>query len=456
MGGMLSAPVELVRIQRRGNAAFQCAVAEMQGWRTNHEDAHEIQCVDSICACLVLDGHGGDGAANFGAPALCEELCKACAGGGKGSSLPSNDSIAASFESVDAKFRAHVSKNPEKDSGSTVVGALIAKQGDGTYSAKLLNCGDSRAIVFRGRSESQEMPAAVSVRWPPHMEEWAKRREEDGSRVAEEARDAARDASGLQHLGKQRGDLLKPKWPVIVESVDHKPDHPIEKERIQAAGGFVSGEEPPRLDGNLAVSRGLGDFEYKSGTALPVAEQKVSCVPDIYEVSGLPAGSICLLACDGLWDVMDANTVADFVLARLGATTEGPTDLGDIAAELVKMALTKNSRDNVTCLIALLGDGSDYAAESDEMQCFEKLEQHGEDSEVATKHAEFLKRASFELQPLPCSTCKKWRHNMQRCPCQKVHYCDRQCQKKGWKTHKTECSTNNSPAAGNKTSSKKR
>ena len=43
-------------------------------------------------------------------------------------------------------------------------------------------------------------------------------------------------------------------------SSDHKPDNQEELSRIQAAKHFV---EDSRVDGNLALSRAFGDFQYK-------------------------------------------------------------------------------------------------------------------------------------------------------------------------------------------------
>jgi serine/threonine protein phosphatase PrpC len=46
----------------------------------------------------------------------------------------------------------------------------------------------------------------------------------------------------------------------VALSEDHKPENEEEKARIEAAGGFVKDN---RVNGNLNLSRSLGDFEYK-------------------------------------------------------------------------------------------------------------------------------------------------------------------------------------------------
>jgi serine/threonine protein phosphatase PrpC len=51
---------------------------------------------------------------------------------------------------------------------------------------------------------------------------------------------------------------------------DHKPEDEAEAARIVAAGGFVLAN---RVNGELAMSRALGDFQYKGDAGVPVVEQ---------------------------------------------------------------------------------------------------------------------------------------------------------------------------------------
>jgi protein phosphatase 1G len=66
------------------------------------------------------------------------------------------------------------------------------------------------------------------------------------------------------NAGDSRTVLGKGK--VAVElSQDHKPDDPEERKRIYNANGFV---EDGRVNGALALSRALGDFEYKGNNSM--------------------------------------------------------------------------------------------------------------------------------------------------------------------------------------------
>jgi len=87
-------------------------------------------------------------------------------------------------------------------------------------------------------------------------------------------------------------------------SEDHKPDNAGEAERIYGAGGNVHGG---RVDGMLAVSRALGDFEFKTNDDLSAVKQKVSPQPDI-TITPRPGTGLLVLACDGVWDVMSNET----------------------------------------------------------------------------------------------------------------------------------------------------
>ena len=97
-------------------------------------------------------------------------------------------------------------------------------------------------------------------------------------------------------------------------SFDHKPTNEEETRRIMAAGGTVSGG---RVQGNLALSRAIGDFEFKQGTHLTPEQQMVTADPEVTITQLVPEDEFIVLACDGIWDVMTNEEVVDFVSQRL-------------------------------------------------------------------------------------------------------------------------------------------
>lgn len=80
-------------------------------------------------------------------------------------------------------------------------------------------------------------------------------------------------------------------------SHDHKPDLTEEKTRITTAGGQVAGG---RVNGNLNLSRALGDLEYKNNKNLPQDQQLIISKPDIQKHS-LKGVQHIILGCDGLF-----------------------------------------------------------------------------------------------------------------------------------------------------------
>jgi len=322
-----------------------------------------VHCGEKLADFWVLDGHRGNDAATFGADALAQEIGQAM----DGKNLPTNAEIHKGLETVDNMLRNHLAKDEtHRQAGSTVAGALIAQQSNGTYTAKMVNCGDSRGVVVRAPQERKSSAHAATIRLPQHFQKF----EEEDCWTA--------DASWL------------PSWPAIVETIDHKPSHPIERSRIEAAGGRVCGGRRARIDGNLSVSRGLGDFDFKDDVNLSASEQKVSCVPDIYEVEGLQAGALLVLACDGLWDVLTSEEAASFVRGRLRRDPEA--DLGAIAAALIRVCLKLDSSDNMTVLIVHFVDGSSWSQAEDEIIGFDKLWGPGGPIDKDTKkhYMEFL------------------------------------------------------------------
>ena len=58
-----------------------------------------------------------------------------------------------------------------------------------------------------------------------------------------------------------------------------------------------------RVNGNLNLSRAIGDLKYKGNERLPPKDQIISAQPDITEIVLEPQDRFVVLACDGVWDV---------------------------------------------------------------------------------------------------------------------------------------------------------
>ena len=59
-----------------------------------------------------------------------------------------------------------------------------------------------------------------------------------------------------------------------------------------------------RVNGNLNLSRAIGDLRYKGNELLAAADQIISAQPDVTRITLSSTDWFLVLACDGVWDVM--------------------------------------------------------------------------------------------------------------------------------------------------------
>lgn len=145
------------------------------------------------------------------------------------------------------------------------------------------------------------------------------------------------------NLGDSRC-ILRTNGNAIPLSIDHKPSRDIELNRISNAGGNVYCN---RVNGTLAVSRAFGDFSdgLKLLPNLSQKDQPVSCVPEITFTQRDKNDHQIILACDGLWDVMDVENISWFLDMPISE------DIKEVAKDLVEFTFNRGSTDNISVIL---------------------------------------------------------------------------------------------------------
>lgn len=140
-------------------------------------------------------------------------------------------------------------------------------------------------------------------------------------------------------------------------SFDHKPLNESESSRITAAGGFI---EYGRVNGNLALSRAIGDFEFKKNYSLAAERQIITADPDVTSHDLTEEDEFLVLACDGIWDCLSSQQVIDIV-RRL--VYEGMA-ITEICDKVIDICLAPDSTshngigcDNMTFMVVALLNG---------------------------------------------------------------------------------------------------
>lgn len=137
----------------------------------------------------------------------------------------------------------------------------------------------------------------------------------------------------------ERGEQIE----AVALSTDHKPNTPSEKKRIEEKGGFVVNSYGTfRVNGLLATSRAFGD---------PILKPMVTAQPEIMNTSfNRENHRFLVLGSDGLFDVMDNQSVVEFVYNSM---LDGVT-VAESAQALVREAIARGSMDNVSAIVVLL------------------------------------------------------------------------------------------------------
>jgi len=163
------------------------------------------------------------------------------------------------------------------------------------------------------------------------------------------------------NAGDSRAIMCR-KGKVVELSHDHKPNEEIELARINAAGGTVQAAPCGqrmlyRVNGNLSLSRSIGDLEYKKRADLPPEAQAITSTPDIITAELRKGDEFIVLACDGIWDVKCNEYVVKFVRKHIA---DG-MPLQNIAEALLDDCITRDPKathglgaDNMSCIIIAL------------------------------------------------------------------------------------------------------
>jgi protein phosphatase 1G len=137
------------------------------------------------------------------------------------------------------------------------------------------------------------------------------------------------------------------------QSEDHKPEMESEKTRIYKAEGWIS---DGRVKGNLNLTRGFGDLEYKQNKNLKPEEQMITANPDIKVVDFTNDIDFVIIGCDGIWDCLKNQEACDFVSKRLKEKPD--IKISKIVEEMLDSILAEDlynetgvGCDNMTCIV---------------------------------------------------------------------------------------------------------
>uniref|UniRef100_A0A7S1VKM7 PPM-type phosphatase domain-containing protein n=1 Tax=Grammatophora oceanica TaxID=210454 RepID=A0A7S1VKM7_9STRA len=340
-------------------------MAEMPGFRIQMEDATCCHSWPGHTLLGVCDGHGDQGRVSAYVAEHMPKILREQLG------LVEEGDTATALEKA-CLFLDNRLKSSGIKGGSTAVWALITDK-----SIIVANVGDSRCILVQQEEEEDEPELVPET---PKVEEEGP--VEETKEEPKDAEDDKKPEDGETPKAANSAPTTKRTTTVVQAlSFDHKPDRTEEKARVEKAGLSVVEESfveegikhvIPKVQltengDRLAVSRAFGDFEYKTNPSLSSQEQAVICMPEI-EIHRRNAKKdiYLVLACDGVWDVMENDQVGKFVVDHVeDLVKQEATDiLPQVGDALLTECLNRGSQDNMTAIVVALSDAAELVANS--------------------------------------------------------------------------------------------
>ncbi|XP_038987852.1 uncharacterized protein LOC103718236 isoform X5 [Phoenix dactylifera] len=245
------------------------------------------------------------------------------------------ESLLRAIHDIDASFsKETLQKNLESGSTATVV--LIA--GGQILAA---NVGDSKAFLC---SES----------FHPHD------RKGNRSKLNRQRRNRGALSPVTKYGISELANYDGPTYYVKELTMDHHPDREDERSRVEAAGGYVlEWAGVLRINGELAVSRAIGDVPFKN--------YGVISTPEVTDWQSLTSNDSYLIAAsDGIFEKMTTQEVCDLLwYEKLRADMNSDsirTIKHSLADYIVKIALEKGSMDNMAVVVVPLGSFSIFGS----------------------------------------------------------------------------------------------
>lgn len=348
MGSYLSEPVTEKHSDNGTTTQYSHGSSAMQGWRKGMEDSHVHTSIgDDVALYAVFDGHGGAQVADFCQRHIAEvviscEQYKGCDYGG---------ALTESFKKIDEFLETEeaqsecglkpvTQRGPESEAQhADMQRMLVLKrmlQG-GKVTAGGGSEGDAKVCTLKDHAVTSGCTAVVAI--------------VSASKIY------------VANAGDSRGVLCRGGSTVPL-SFDHKPSQEREIARITGAGGFVTeANGHHRVNGNLNLSRSLGDMKYKQNQDLPWTHQLISAEPDIIIEDIRDEDEFFVLACDGIWDVMSNEQCIEFIRERMQRRPRPP--LSEICEDALAYCLTSDPKasrgigsDNMTMVIVDLKSGA--------------------------------------------------------------------------------------------------